>query len=39
MADRSGDPMLFAKLGTFSQYTAVSVDQVIKVDTDVPLAR
>jgi S-(hydroxymethyl)glutathione dehydrogenase/alcohol dehydrogenase len=37
MADGSGDPMLFAKLGTFSQYTAVSVDQVIKVDTDLPL--
>ncbi len=37
MADGSGDPMLFAQLGTFSQYTAVSVDQVIKVDTDLPL--
>jgi S-(hydroxymethyl)glutathione dehydrogenase/alcohol dehydrogenase len=37
MADGSGDPMLFAKLGTFSQYSCVSTDQVIKVDTDLPL--
>jgi S-(hydroxymethyl)glutathione dehydrogenase/alcohol dehydrogenase len=37
MADGSADPMLFAKLGTFSQYTCVSTDQVIKVDTDLPL--
>jgi S-(hydroxymethyl)glutathione dehydrogenase/alcohol dehydrogenase len=37
MANGGADPMLFAKLGTFSQYTAVSVDQVIKVDTDLPL--
>ncbi len=36
-ADGSADPMLFAKLGTFSQYTCVSTDQVIKVDTDLPL--
>jgi S-(hydroxymethyl)glutathione dehydrogenase/alcohol dehydrogenase len=37
LADGSADPMLFAKLGTFSQYTCVSTDQVIKVDTDLPL--
>jgi len=37
MADGSGDPVLFAKLGTFSLYTAVSVDQVIKVDTHLRL--
>jgi len=37
LSDGSGDPTLFAKLGTFSQYSAVSVDQVIKVDTDLPL--
>jgi S-(hydroxymethyl)glutathione dehydrogenase/alcohol dehydrogenase len=37
LADGSGDPMLLAKLGTFSQYTCVSTDQVIKVDTDLPL--
>ena len=37
MADGSGDPMLFAKLGTFSHYSCVSTDQVIKVDTDLPL--
>jgi len=37
LADGSADPTLFAKLGTFSQYSAVSVDQVIKVDTDLPL--
>jgi S-(hydroxymethyl)glutathione dehydrogenase/alcohol dehydrogenase len=28
---------LFAKLGTFAQYSCVSEDQVIKVDTDFPL--
>jgi Zn-dependent alcohol dehydrogenase len=28
---------LLAKLGTFSQYTCVSEDQVIKVDSDYPL--
>ena len=32
-----GDPMLFAKLGTFANHTCVSEDQVIKVDTDLPL--
>jgi S-(hydroxymethyl)glutathione dehydrogenase/alcohol dehydrogenase len=37
MADGSADPMLFAKLGTFSHYTCVSTDQVIKVDKDLPL--
>ncbi len=37
MVDGGADPMLFAKLGTFSQYSAVSVAQVIKVDTDLPL--
>jgi S-(hydroxymethyl)glutathione dehydrogenase/alcohol dehydrogenase len=37
LGDGSGDPMLFAKLGTFSNYTCVSEDQVIKVDTDLPL--
>lgn len=36
LADGGADPMLFAKLGTFSQYSCVSVDQVIKVDTDLP---
>jgi S-(hydroxymethyl)glutathione dehydrogenase/alcohol dehydrogenase len=30
------DPLLFAKLGTFSQYSCVTTDQVIKVDTDLP---
>ena len=37
MADGSADPMLFAKLGTFSHFTCVSTDQVIKVDADLPL--
>jgi len=31
------DPLLFAKLGTFANHTCVSEDQVIKVDTDLPL--
>jgi len=37
MADGNGDPMLFAKLGTFANHSCVSEDQVIKVDTDLPL--
>jgi NDMA-dependent alcohol dehydrogenase len=37
LADGGVDLTLFAKLGTFSHYSAVSVDQVIKVDTDLPL--
>ena len=37
LADNGADLTLFAKLGTFSNYSAVSVDQVIKVDTDLPL--
>jgi len=37
LADGGADLTLFAKLGTFSQYSAVSTDQVIKVDTDLPL--
>jgi S-(hydroxymethyl)glutathione dehydrogenase/alcohol dehydrogenase len=31
------DLMLFAKLGTFSEYSTVSESQVIKVDSDLPL--
>ena len=31
------DPLLFAKLGTFSRFSCVTTDQVIKVDTDLPL--
>jgi S-(hydroxymethyl)glutathione dehydrogenase/alcohol dehydrogenase len=37
MTDGGADPMLFAKLGTFSNHTCVSEDQVIKVDPDLPL--
>jgi len=37
LADGSADPMLYAKLGTFSKYSCVSEDQVIKVDSDLPL--
>lgn len=37
LADGTVDPMLFAKLGTFSQFSCVSVDQVIAVDSDLPL--
>jgi S-(hydroxymethyl)glutathione dehydrogenase/alcohol dehydrogenase len=37
MADGGPELSLFAKLGTFSQYSCVSEDQVIKVDTDFPL--
>ncbi|MEQ9163652.1 MAG: NDMA-dependent alcohol dehydrogenase [Ilumatobacter fluminis] len=33
----SDDLMLFAKLGTFAEYSCVATSQVIKVDADLPL--
>lgn len=35
--DDGTDLNLFAKLGTFSQYTCVAEEQVIKVDDDLPM--
>jgi S-(hydroxymethyl)glutathione dehydrogenase/alcohol dehydrogenase len=37
LVDGGEDLNLFAKLGTFSQYTCVAESQVIKVDSDFPL--
>ena len=37
LAGGGAELTLFAKLGTFAQFSCVSQDQVIKVDTDFPL--